>query len=59
MAWQGIMSSACLAGKGKRLGCGALPSAIAKEFGCCESRIYADMRENEKRLAAMLFAREE
>lgn len=38
---------------------GALPAAIAKEFGCCESTIYADMRENEKRLAAMLFAREE
>lgn len=34
---------------------GVPPAAIAKEFGCCESTVYADMRENEKRLAAMLF----
>lgn len=31
------------------------PAAIAEEYGCCESTVYADMRENEKRLAAMLF----
>lgn len=29
--------------------------AIAKEYGCCESTIYFDIRENEKRLAAMMF----
>lgn len=33
-----------------------IPSAaIAEEYGCCESTVYADMRENERRLAAMLF----
>lgn len=31
------------------------PAAIAEEYGCCESTVYADIRENEKRLAAMLF----
>lgn len=30
-------------------------AAIAKEYRCCESTIYADIRENERRLAAMLF----
>ncbi len=34
---------------------GIAPAAIAKEYGCCEETIYADIRENEKRLAAMLF----
>ncbi len=34
---------------------GASPAAIAEEYGCCESTVYADIRENEKRLAAMLF----
>ena len=38
---------------------GVPPAAIAKEFGCCEGTIYTDIRENEMRLAAMLFAREE
>lgn len=28
---------------------------IAEEHGCCESTIYTDIRENEKRLAAMMF----
>ena len=32
-----------------------LAAAIAKEYWCCESVIYADIRENERRLAAMLF----
>lgn len=31
------------------------PTAIAKEYGCCESTVYADIRENARRLAAMLF----
>lgn len=30
-------------------------AAIAEEYGCCESTIYADIRENERRLAAMMF----
>lgn len=29
--------------------------SIAEEYGCCESTIYFDIRENEKRLAAMIF----
>ena len=34
---------------------GVPPAAIAEEYGCCQSTVYADIRENEKRLAAMLF----
>ncbi len=34
---------------------GVPPAAIAEEYGCCLGTIYADMRENERRLAAMLF----
>lgn len=34
---------------------GIPPAAIARGYGCCESTIYADIRENERRLAAMLF----
>lgn len=34
---------------------GVPAAAIAEEYGCCESTVYADIRENEKRLAAMLF----
>ncbi|MCM1194099.1 MAG: hypothetical protein NC389_16945 [Acetatifactor muris] len=34
---------------------GVPPAAIAEEYGCCEATVYADIRENEKRLAAMLF----
>lgn len=34
---------------------GVPPAAIAEEYGCCESTVYADIRENERRLAAMLF----
>lgn len=34
---------------------GISPAAIAEEYGCCQSTVYADIRENEKRLAAMLF----
>lgn len=34
---------------------GVPAAAIAEECGCCESTIYADIRENEKRLAAMMF----
>ncbi len=34
---------------------GVPPAAIAKECRCCESTVYADIRENERRLAAMLF----
>ncbi len=34
---------------------GVPPAAIAEECGCCESTVYADIRENERRLAAMLF----
>ena len=30
-------------------------AAIAEEYGCCEGTVYADIRENEKRLAAMMF----
>lgn len=37
----------CLSGKP--------PAAIAKEYGCCQGTVYADIRENERRLAAMLF----
>lgn len=29
--------------------------AIAEEYGCCQSTVYADIRENERRLATMLF----
>ncbi len=35
---------------------GISPAAIAEEYGCCQSTVYADIRENEKRLAAMLFS---
>ena len=34
---------------------GVPTAAIAEEYGCCESTVYADIRENERRLAAMLF----
>lgn len=34
---------------------GVPPAAIAEEYGCCQSTVYADIRENERRLAAMLF----
>lgn len=34
---------------------GVPPAAIAQEYGCCESTVYADIRENERRLAAMMF----
>ncbi len=34
---------------------GVSPAAIAEEYGCCQSTVYADIRENEKRLAAMMF----
>ncbi|RKJ64878.1 hypothetical protein [Roseburia sp. 1XD42-69] len=37
---------------------GTCPAAIAEEYGCCESTVYADIRENERRLAAMLFGTE-
>lgn len=30
-------------------------AALAEEYGCCEGMIYADIKENEKRLAVMLF----
>lgn len=33
----------------------AAPAAIAEEYGLCETSVYADIRENKKRLAAMLF----
>lgn len=36
---------------------GVTPAAIAEEYGCCESTVYSDIRENERRLAAMLFER--
>lgn len=31
--------------------------AIAEEYGFCQSTVYADIRENERRLAAMMFER--
>ena len=34
---------------------GAAPVAIAEGYACCQGTVYADIRENEKRLAAMLF----
>ena len=34
---------------------GVSPAAIAEEYGCCQSTVYGDIRENERRLAAMLF----
>lgn len=34
-------------------------AAIAEEYGCCESTVYADIRENERRLSGMLFDTEE
>ncbi len=34
---------------------GVPPAVIAREYGCCESTVYADIRENERRLGAMLF----
>lgn len=34
---------------------GVPPAVIAEEYGCCQSTVYADIRENERRLAAMLF----
>lgn len=40
---------------GKRLG-GVPCCRIAEEYGCHEGTIYSDMRDNERRLAAMMFA---
>ncbi len=37
---------------------GIPPAAIAEEYGVNESMVYADIRENEKRLAAMIFIQE-
>ena len=37
---------------------GVPPAAIAEEYGCCQSTVYADIRENERRLAAMMFGME-
>ena len=34
---------------------GVPPATIAEEYGCCQSTVYADIRENERRLAAMMF----
>ncbi len=34
---------------------GEPPAAIAEGYGCCQGTVYADIRENERRLAAMLF----
>lgn len=34
---------------------GEPPAVIAEGYGCCQGTVYADIRENEKRLAAMLF----
>ena len=34
---------------------GVSPAAIAEEYGCCQGTVYAHIRENERRLAAMLF----
>lgn len=34
---------------------GELPAAIAEEYSCCQGTVYSDIRENERRLAAMLF----
>lgn len=34
---------------------GVTPAAIAAEYGCHECTVYADIRENEKRIAAMMF----
>lgn len=34
---------------------GVSAAAIARECGCCEGTVYADIRENGRRLAAMLF----
>lgn len=34
---------------------GVSAAVLAEEYECCESTIYADIRENEKRLVAMLF----
>lgn len=36
---------------------GVPPAAIAEEYGCCESTVYVDIRENERRLSAMLFGK--
>lgn len=41
----------------KRLA-GIPPAAIAEEYGLNEGTVYADMRENERRLAAMMFVPE-
>lgn len=34
---------------------GVSPAVIAEEYGCCQSTVYADIRENERRLAVMMF----
>lgn len=34
---------------------GVSPAAISERYGCCQSTVYSDIRENESRLAAMLF----
>lgn len=34
---------------------GVPPAAIAEEYGCCIGTVYSDIRENEKKLAAMMF----
>ena len=31
------------------------PAAVVKEHGCCQGKVYADIQENEKRLAAISF----
>ena len=43
----------------KRCLAGISPAAIAEEYGCCQGTVYADIRENERRLAAMLFGIED
>lgn len=34
---------------------GTSPAAIAEEYGCHQGTVYADIQENERRLAAMMF----
>lgn len=34
---------------------GVSPTAIAEKYGYCQSTVYSDIRENERRLAAMMF----
>ncbi len=36
---------------------GVSPAAISERYGCCQSTVYSDIRENESRLAAMLFGK--